>query len=816
MKELFASIITDNTALELDKTFTYKIPNHLIDYAKVGMRVLIPFGRGNKVIKGLIVRISDSFSGNFKVKNILEILDTKPIINDNLLKLSSWMRKKYLSSYNSCLQTVLPPGNYKEVNTFVRLLDKEYNPLYLDEARIIEYLKKINYVIVDDLKKDIEIDNINKILNRLEEDNIIQFKIDVTSNINIKYEKHVRLKVGKEDYKATEQLLKNAKKQLEVFNLLTVENNQSMKDLLIKANTSNSVVKGLEEKDIIEIYDVEVERKAVKNEIEKYEKHILNNEQRYVYDEILKSNNKSTLIHGITGSGKTEIYLQLVEKMIEQNKESIILVPEISLTPQTIDRFVGRFGENVAVLHSKLSQGERFDQWRKIKNKEVKIVVGARSAIFAPFDNLGLIVIDEEHETSYKSSQNPKYDTIEVAKKRSELEDCLLVLGTATPSVTTYYKALEGHYNLLELKNRANQNELPEIELVDMREELQLGNRSIFSDSLRFHIQKALEENKQIILFLNKRGYSTFVSCRECGHVIKCEKCDISMTYHRNINRLKCHYCGETRLIPNICPECGSKYIKYFGIGTQQVEMMVREEFANARVARMDADTVSKKDSHFKILEKVKNKEIDILIGTQMISKGLDFEDVVVVGIIAADTALNLPDYQAPEKTFQLVTQVAGRTGRGKYGGKVILQTYSPEHYSIEHAKNQDFIEFYKEEIEIRKMFLYPPFVELVNIIISGENIKKVQKISKSIYTILGSEIYNIYKEDYFKYINGPNPAPIEKIRNNFRYQIIVKVEKDNMEKLKELLYRVYILNSYKLDLDNININIDINPTSIL
>ncbi|MDR7869887.1 MAG: primosomal protein N' [Tissierellaceae bacterium] len=822
MNRRYGQVLIDSYASQLDRLFTYIIDDDLIDIAKEGMRVVIPFGKGNKPIKGLLVAIVDEFDESYKLKNIIEVLDDKPIISKELLKLGYWIKNEYLCTYFEALQPILPPGDYKQVNTFVELNDDSYNPQDREEEKIINYLKNKEIVLLLDLKNDLKLPYINNYLNRLEELDVIETTIDIVTTVKKKKEKWVKLLSNDLSLNEINQLIgKRANKQLIIAEYLFNNGDISINSLIKELNTTLSTIKSLEEKKIVKIYDKELYRDPIKKYIPKYNKHKLNQDQSKVFNRILSSIKKENsdnkfLIHGVTGSGKTEIYLQLVEEMLKKGKDSIVLVPEISLTPQTIDRFVGRFGENVAILHSRLSQGERFDQWRSIKKGRVKIVVGARSAIFAPFNNIGLIIIDEEHESTYKSSQNPKYDTIEVASKRVDLENAFLVLGTATPSLETYYKSLKDDIVLLKLNERANKQDMPEIHLVDMREELKDGNRSIFSIELQHKMREALDNHKQIILFLNRRGFSTFVSCRECGYVVKCDNCDISMTYYKNINKLRCNYCGVTENIPTVCPVCHSKYIKYFGIGTEKVEELIKEMFPEANIVRMDGDTTTRKGSYEVILDDMKNKKIDILIGTQMISKGLDFENVVLVGIIAADTTLNLPDYKSPEKTFQLVTQVAGRAGRGDDEGNVILQTYNPEHYSIIHAKNQDYDSFYNTETKLREEFLYPPFINLMNILIYGENLQKVGKLSKDIYNIVGKEIYNIYASSYRDYIIGPYPAPLEKIKRNYRYQIILKIEEVYKEELKNLIYRVCIINEYNLKMDDIKISIDINPNTIL
>ena len=817
----YAKLIIDNRATQLDRLFTYTIKEDFIDIIQEGMRVIIPFGRGNKIIQGLVVSVVDHINAEYKLKEIIDLLDNKPIISKELIELSLWMKEEYLSTYLSAFQPVLPPGDYKKVNSFVKLVGKGTGNHSLEEKTIIEYLTQKDTVLLESLKKDLQISNINKYLNKLEDNELIEISIDISTEIKKKKEKRVRILEGL-DLEDIEKLVnKRYHRQREIAQFLLEKKDISLYNLISQLGTTLNTIKNLKDKGVLTIYEREIHREPIKKIIPQYKKHKLNPIQEEAFNNISKEIDKiegkdKFLLHGVTGSGKTEIYLQLVEKMLKLGKDSIVLVPEISLTPQTIDRFVGRFGNSVAILHSRLSQGERFDQWRKIKEGKVNIVVGARSAIFAPFANLGLIVIDEEHESTYKSSQNPKYDTIEVASKRTQLESATLVLGTATPSINTYHKAKTGEFELLELRDRIKKRPMPKISLVDMREELKSGNTSIFSRQLHEEITNTIDNDKQVILFLNRRGFSTFVTCRECGYVATCENCDISMTYYRNINKLRCHYCGMTRDIPLICPVCKSKYIKYFGIGTEKVEELTKELFPSARIVRMDSDTVGDKDSYDRTFEAMKNKEIDILIGTQMISKGLDFTDVNLVGIIAADTTLNLPDYRSPERTFQLITQVAGRSGRGDELGKVILQTYDPGHYSIQYAKNQEYTKFYDAELPLRQEFLYPPFINLINILVFGENQYKVCKLTKNIYNIIIEYIYEFYGKPYINHIIGPNPAPLEKIKNNYRWQIIAKIEDNYLKEFKTLLRRIFMDNEFNLDRDRVKFSIDINPNSIL
>ena len=826
MGRKYAQIIIDNRASSTDRPYTYLIKPEMEDMVQEGMRVLIPFGRGNRKLIGIVIKIEDNYDEEYKLKSIIDIVDNKALISKDLIELSMWMSEEYLSPYLDSLQTVLPPGDFKAVETYISI-DENYsnfkvklNPL---EENIIRFiLDKGNKVELRTLKESIDNRDLIKTIRELEDRGIVNTNLEVKTTIEKKYVKYVSL-IDKSfsQVDIIERLGKRSYKQIEIINYLLKQDTVPLKQLMEETESSLSTIKAVEKKGMIKIFQKEVYREAIKKEIEPYRKHKLSKGQKYCVDTILNSvktldGQNKFLIHGVTGSGKTEVYLQLVEEMLRLNKDSIILVPEISLTPQTTERFVGRFGDEVAVLHSKLSYGERFDQWRKIKEGKVKIVVGARSAVFAPFDNLGLIIIDEEHETTYKSSMNPKYSAIEVAEKRCEQFGAYLVKGSATPSIESYYKAETGNLKLLSLGERINNRNLPEVKIIDMRNELQSGNTSMFSTELYNAIEENLNNKKQTILFLNRRGYSTFVSCRQCGYVVKCNSCDISMTYYMRENKLKCHYCGLAINPPDICPVCKSKYIKYFGIGTEKVESYTKEAFPNARVERMDMDTTTKKGSHESMLDNMKNEEIDILIGTQMIAKGLDFKNVTLVGIIAADTSLNLPDFRASERTFQLITQVAGRAGRGEFEGNVIVQTYNPEHYSIQASKEHNYLEFYNKEILLRKEFNYPPFSNIISIVIYGENRNKILKVSRNIYSALVMEMKKKGLNHIVDNIIGPNPAPLEKIKNNYRFQIIIKSQDKDMYKLKKIIEWVCIYNEYGLELNGVKLNIDINPNSIL
>lgn len=587
-------------------------------------------------------------------------------------------------------------------------------------------------------------------------------------------------------------------------------------DLESLADVSRSILKTLEKNGYILLEEKEIQRNPLQNkQREKTQKLILNPEQEHAFTTIADAMDdgffSEFLIFGVTGSGKTEIYLQLIEKAMQEGKTSLVLVPEISLTPQTIERFIARFGEEkIAVLHSKLSTGERYDSWQKIHKGEARIVIGARSAVFAPMQNLGIIIIDEEQDASYKSEMTPRYHTREVARYIAKKEEIPLVLGSATPSLETYKRAEEGDIGLLTLHKRANQKSLPEVEIIDLRQELARGNHSMLSQKLQETITNTLQKKQQIILFLNRRGYSTFIMCRECGYIAKCERCNISLTYHAKQNKLKCHYCGyETNLL-HTCPECQSTTIRYFGTGTQKLEEQIQALYPEARVLRMDVDTVGNKHGHEEMIEAFKKGEADILIGTQMVAKGHHFPKVTLVGVIAADSSLNIDDFRASETTFQLLTQVAGRAGRGEEKGKVLVQTYQPDHFVLEFVKKQDYLAFYETEILLRKQLKNPPFCDIIVIGVSDTDNRKAEKTIQSLYAYLKRKIK---MENTPIMVYKGIPAPIDKIKDRYRWRMIIKC-KYNAE-LSNLLQEM-LEKAYKQTKGDTRIVADINPSSML
>lgn len=649
---MYADIIVDITSEKLDRTFQYRVPEALEQILRPGMQVQVPFGNGSRTIKGYVIRITAQPSFDVnRMKEIASVEEGSNSIESRLIALAAWIREQYGATMIQALKTVLP------VKQKMRQKEERWIRLRIPKEEAVELLETCR----------------------------------------------------KKHYVARQRLLEAVMEEPMVSYTLALE----------KLHLTASVIRTMETAGVISIDTKEVYRNpAADLQIQK-EKFPLSKEQQQVADGILQGwsekDFRPVLLHGVTGSGKTQVYMELMETVINEGKQVILLIPEIALTYQTLQRFYHRFGGQVSVLHSKLSQGERSDQFERAKKGEIRVMIGPRSALFTPFTNLGLIIIDEEHETSYQSETAPCYHARETAIERGKLERCPVVLGSATPSVDAYYQAQKGMYRLFSLEQRYENRQMPKVYTVDLREELKEGNRSILSNLLQEKIQERLERKEQVMLFLNRRGYAGFFSCRSCGTVIKCPHCDVSLSQHRN-GKMVCHYCGYETRQPERCPSCGSPYIGGFRAGTQQIEEIVKRRFPQARVLRMDLDTTRKKEGHGKILAAFANQEADILIGTQMIVKGHDFPRVTLVGILAADLSLNVSDYRASERTFQLLVQAAGRAGRGEKAGEAVIQTYQPEHYSIKAAILQDYPTFYQEEISYRTLLGYPPTSNLLAI----------------------------------------------------------------------------------------------------
>lgn len=737
--EKLAGIVINNDSTQLDRLFTYRIPERLEEQVKVGCRVKVPFGKGNKNIDGFVLKFMSEEAAllgkQANLKEILELCDSFTVLRETDIALIEAMRGKYLCTYLEGVKSIIPTGLIQGVK------NKTSEMIYIGKSLNGKYNKEPYITIFETVGKN----------------NGMFTKAGLSKNFNLSI--------------------------------------SSINSLLKYGFLSQMEV---------------VFQRFNDREYRPYDAKILNEEQREIVDGILNSRRKLFLIHGVTGSGKTEIYMHLVKKMLEEGKEAIILVPEISLTPQMVERFKGRFGKEIAVFHSKLSVGERFDEWVRVKEGKVKVAVGARSAIFLPFQKLGMIIIDEEHENSYKSESDPKYHAREIAELKSNMEGCKVVLGSATPAIETYYRSLTGEIQLYKIHNRADGAVMPQSFLIDMRDELAEGNKSIFSRALYQGIKECLDKKEQAILFLNRRGFSTFVSCRKCGFVFKCRRCDISLTYHFEDGSLQCHYCGGKHQKISICPHCRTdKYVKYFGVGTEKIEEETKRYFPQARILRMDLDTTRKKDAYENMYTLFKNHNADILVGTQMIAKGLDFKNVTLVGVIAADLSLNLPDYRSTEKTFQLITQVSGRAGRGDKEGKVIVQTYNPDNYSIKCSLNHDYDSFFNEEIHLRQDMYYPPFSKILLIQMSSPKEALLIKNIQNTGILLKSLLEKFPKIQ----ILGPCACSIARIKDFYRWQILIKGEISNElgANIKDIVYQ-----SIKEDYNDIRVSIDINPNSLL
>lgn len=762
-----ARVIVDVKASPTDNLYDYLIPETLLDVVRPGIRVIVPFGP--RKVMGFVIALTNQ-SKYDPLREIEEVMDHTPILTEELIHLSEWMQKEYLCFRISALQVMLPAVFKASYKKEVWILNHDRLPSEweaISEGKDVFPFEKIT-------ENGISNYQVSKLL----DDNLIDIKYVVERKNKVKKETYVTKNKALEFLIEEYDQMKQAKKQKEILNYFIEHDDEILlKSLTKRFNTTKSPVDALVSKGLLKYIRKEVYRKPFEEQFNEAKDPLplTDNQQQVVtpvIDAINEQSDRTFLLHGVTGSGKTEVYLQSIQHVIKEGKEAIVLVPEIALTPQMVSRFKARFGDAVAVMHSGLSIGEKYDEWRKIQRKEVKVVVGARSAVFAPFENLGIIIIDEEHETTYKQEDYPKYHAREVAKFRAKLHKCPVILGSATPTLESYARALKGNYQLLELTERIHAKPMPEVDIVDMRDELMQGNRSMFSELLTDKINDRLEKKEQIILLLNRRGHSTFVMCRECGETISCAHCDISMTYHKNNHLLKCHYCSSEKRMPEACPECQSDAIRFFGVGTQKVEEALNIHFPDANIIRMDVDTTSRKGAHERLLKKFENHEADILLGTQMIAKGLDFKNVTLVGVLAADGMLHLPDFRSAEKSFQLLTQVSGRAGRHELKGEVVVQTYTPDHYTVQYASDHDYKSFFNREMRLRKQFGYPPYYYLSLINVSHKNHVKVVEVIQQIKQILSKQLSSDCE------ILGPSPSPMLRIKNRYRYQCMVKYKR--------------------------------------
>lgn len=783
-----AKVIVDVPTMQTDQPFTYLVPENLNEQLAVGMRVEVPFGNGNRHVQGFVLAIEPMAATvldetNVQLKELVAVLDLKPVLNTEMLALADYMKEKTFAFKITCLQTMLPSVMRADYQKYIYLTDELSEEL---QDQLFYGLEEISW---DQAQER----GILPQLMALRKQQKVDIRYEVTTRNKVKM---VRFIQAAKEFEQLEEirlgLRKGAKKKEQLLYYLQrlgtekVTAVKEMKELGFSTALLNEAAKN----GWLTFVEKEAYRDPFANQtFEKTTALSLNAEQQVAVETILQSvqeqQSQTYLLEGITGSGKTEVYLQVIAEVLNQGKTAIMLVPEISLTPQMVQRFKSRFGEHVAVMHSGLSQGEKYDEWRKIERGEAEVVVGARSAIFAPIENIGVIIIDEEHEASYKQEDTPRYHARDLAIWRSEYHHCPVVLGSATPSLESRARAQKNVYQRLRLTQRANQAAtLPTIDVVDMRQEVENGNVSSFSMSLQEKLQERLEKNEQSVLLLNRRGYSSFVMCRDCGYVLPCPNCDISLTLHMDSKTMKCHYCGHEERIPYRCPNCGQDKIRYYGTGTQKVEEELQTLLPDSRILRMDVDTTRRKGAHEKILRTFGEGQADILLGTQMIAKGLDFPNVTLVGVLNADTALNLPDFRSSERTFQLLTQVSGRAGRAEKPGEVIIQSFNPEHYAIQLAKAQDYEDFYTKEMYIRHRGDYPPYYFTVQITAShpeeNEAAKQMFQIATKLKQGLSPQAILL----------GPTPNAIMRVNNRYFYQVIIKYKQEPMLQplLKEIL----------------------------
>ena len=795
---MYAKVIVDVPVIQVNRPFDYHVPEILQESIEVGMRVAVPFG--GRSISGFVLALSDEVDFDGEIKDILHLMDLDPVLSPEMIQLGAYLSKKVHAFLIQCYQTMLPAmlkSNYEK--RFVLVNPKENEDVFRE---IFHYENTLLYT--DDLPQE----QLKRLM-KLKKEGIVVIETVVKDRAKVKTEDWIRLNYVMQEYEEfIPTLSARAKKKISLLKTLASMERMEIqkKRFLEDTDFTTADLKFAVEHNWITIVQKEVSRNPYKGRF--FKKSVpfqLNEEQQLAFDRVKEEsidphNSKVYLLEGVTGSGKTEVYLQWISEVIAKGQSAMMLVPEIALTPQMVERFKSRFGDRVAVLHSGLSTGEKFDEWRKIKNKEADIVVGARSSIFAPLENIGIIILDEEHETSYKQDESPRYHARDIAIWRSEFHHCPVVLGSATPSLESRARAQKGVYTLLKLTKRAKEQILPEVHLIDMRNEF-IHQKGSFSQTLLKAIENRLEKKEQTVLLLNRRGYSSFVLCRDCGYVLECPNCDISLTLHMDTKTMKCHYCGHEERIPTFCPKCQSRQIRYFGTGTQKVQEELQEVFPDARIVRMDVDTTRRKGQHEAILKQFENQE------AEMIAKGLDYPNVTLVGVINADTALNIPDFRSSEKTFQLLTQVSGRAGRGEKPGEVFIQTYNPTHYAIQLAQGHHYERFFETEMRMRHMANYPPYFFTTMITFSSEEegvaLKKAIEVHKSLMANVSPKAV----------VLGPTAKSIARMNNRYYFQIIVKYK--NEPQLQEFLEQL-MMETQEFGSKKILMTIDMEPQHFL
>jgi primosomal protein N' (replication factor Y) len=799
-------------ALPVYNTFTYRVPENFSNFISVGKRALVPFGK-RKVTGYILGSCEKKSRSEIEIKSILDILDENPLFPSSILPFFRWISEYYIYPIGEVIKSALPGGLNLYEYAIISITENGKNVLKDNSV------PPIQREILSSLESEAcQLKNLCKIINK----NIPNSLIQTMENLGLIVSKR-ELKGGKTRLKSERYVLLTSSeisvKELsdqkkKIIDALKQEGELSVKKLKEIVPSAPGLIKSLENKGYISIIKKRVYRDPFGESIETDRAHILTKEQEQVISKVVNSFNKgfsTFLLAGVTGSGKTEVYMQIAAEAIKKEYKVLVLVPEIALISQMERRFRARFGECIAVLHSGLSAGERYDQWMRLASGEATIAIGARSAIFAPFDNVEVIIVDEEHDISYKQESGLRYNARDLAVVRAKLNNGVALLGSATPSIQSYYNVTINKFTELTLKRRIEKRSLPEITIIDLRKSRDYrGVKKFISSELHEAMKETLERGEQILLFLNRRGFASFPVCSSCGRAIRCKNCDISLTFHKRANAYKCHYCGFTLASTSNCPTCGSAGIKLLGLGTEKIEAAVKSLFPNAKTARMDRDTTTRKGSVLKLLKGLKNLTIDILVGTQMIAKGHDFPNITLVGIICADLSLSLPDFRAGERTFQILAQVSGRAGRGNVSGRVILQTFNPEHFSILSAKTQDFKEFYNKEIHFRKSLKYPPFSRMVQIKISGNDKEKTRQHALAV----GDLCNNLKKNNkyFIKTIEilGPIEAPLPRIAKQYRWQILLKSL--SVRELHNLIHLMMFRNTSKFYKQKVKVVVDMDP----
>ena len=811
---MYAEIIVDQPSRAVDRVFDYMIPESLDGIVTVGSRVIVPFSGGNVEKEGFVMRVKSETQAKRGIKSIIKLSSEDTAFKPDMVELIEYMHSRYLCTYLELIHMIIPSGTSVKTIPWITLKNKGNIKRHSDTTdRIIELLEENGGGMeLISLQSYFEKD-ISSVIKTLEKNGVTEREFNYKNNVKAKTIRCIRLCVN--DDKA-EQFISETRSKIQsrMTRILMQNEFVAVSDLVRFSIGNYGAVSQLVRYGIAQCFDLRLERNVFSRGEQKRTAFFRptpeqENAINILNSSIEKNESRCFLLHGVTGSGKTEVFLNAIRSVLEEGKTALMLVPEISLTPQMVERFAQRFGNRIAILHSGLSLGERYDEWTRIKNGDADIVIGARSALFAPLDNIGVIIIDEEHSDTYKSEMNPKYHARETALYRAKLHNAITILASATPSIESYTKALCGEYTLIEMTRRYNKNKMPDIEIVDMREELTNGNTSVFSKAMYEAVYDNLQKGNQTILFMNRRGYSTFVSCRKCGFVPMCPNCNISLTYHRYDNSLKCHYCGHKQPNYTVCPACQSKYIRYFGGGTQKIEEEVKRLFPLASTIRLDADVTGRKNAHKKILDKFEKEHIDILIGTQMVAKGLDFPEVTLVGVMTADTMLHNNDFRSAERTFDTLEQVVGRAGRGETAGRAVIQTYDPDNFAISLVKTHNYRDFYRKTLRERKVMWYPPFCEMVCIMISDTNENKTKKAAMEFKMAFG----DINKIAQKIAILGPIPSGISRIKNKYRWQILIKC--DNADLLNERLISAEKHIRSNKEFESVVISLDKNPSVI-